>query len=467
MSLLLLGGAMARAAELPDPVGSAAIEPAMDQVLGGADGRAALDQGDHAWGEGARGQARAAWRSAAKDRDPAVRAQAEIRLLQVSGSIGIAVHGPRASRALDACPDRQPWCLVAAAELELMARGLGLPGDLDRAELLLRAAGPALPEPTLARQVWAGSLPASALPPDPVDPVAQVLADHGGAWPRGPGTWLVGLGVAGARGAGFGGAIRFVHPDLGWTATRLEVEAALSSRLAGGLRGSIQTAGDRFALASIAALRTRADLYDSDGVMVGEEDSWTTSLAPGLGIRRGLLAVWAGPLARADRTEGVWLQGHGAFGGIRLGTRSASATLRSSASIWDTPHVGLDLDLRGVRHWGERALAGRIFGAWVPYSEAPAWRLPAMGGGEVLRSGPLGRFRGAELAGAVLEWRQPLLPALSAVAFVEGAWLEGPHGGLGGGIRLRLPPQPENTIRVDLGWGDGGLGLSVGWGEAF
>ena len=57
--------------------------------------------------------------------------------------------------------------------------------------------------------------------------------------------------------------------------------------------------------------------------------------------------------------------------------------------------------------------------------------------------------------------------AEQCVAFLEGARIDGWHGGAGLGLRLRLPPRPNNTVRLDVAFGDGGLGISAGWGEAF
>ena len=41
------------------------------------------------------------------------------------------------------------------------------------------------------------------------------------------------------------------------------------------------------------------------------------------------------------------------------------------------------------------------------------------------------------------------------------------HGGVGAGLRLRLPPQPNNTLRLDIGYGDTGWGFLLGVQEFF
>jgi hypothetical protein len=58
---------------------------------------------------------------------------------------------------------------------------------------------------------------------------------------------------------------------------------------------------------------------------------------------------------------------------------------------------------------------------------------------------------------------------LGAVAFAEGAWADeaGVHGGVGGGLRLFLPPRPLNTVRLDAAVGTVGWTVTAGVGNAF
>ena len=61
----------------------------------------------------------------------------------------------------------------------------------------------------------------------------------------------------------------------------------------------------------------------------------------------------------------------------------------------------------------------RLLGSAAPLDSSPTWRLPAWGGGEVLRSVPLGRFRSQGLVGGVVEWRQPVAGPLGLVVLGE------------------------------------------------
>ena len=52
---------------------------------------------------------------------------------------------------------------------------------------------------------------------------------------------------------------------------------------------------------------------------------------------------------------------------------------------------------------------------------------------------------------------------VGVVAFSELAYLgDSLHGGGGLGLRIRMPPQPFNTIRIDVGYGDAGWNVLFG-----
>lgn len=441
---------------------------------GGQDARARLESGDAAWGEGERGLARQAWRAAAEATSPAVRAQAELRLLLVSGSLGLAVHGPRADRALRQCR-ADPWCDVALAERELLLRELGLPWSREAASAALDRAAAALPGPVLARRAWLGEVEGEALAASELDldALGRILQRTGGLLPQGPGTWVLGLGVLGATGQGVGGGVRFVHPDLGWSADRLELEGAVTSRGAGLILARLQATGQRgLFLGGLRLQRLVQDRYVSqpsgEVARVGTERAGVAVLTLAPGLHGGGLAAWAGPLARLDLVGGTVIQGHGAAGGLQWRPGEiARHTVSGELSLLGSRHLGSRLELTWTPPAAGSGPALQLLGLWVPGSTAPAWRLPTAGGGQVLRSGPVGRFRSPALGATVLEWRQLVGSTLVVVPFAEAAWSEGLHGGAGLGLRLRLPPRPVNTLRLDVGLGDGGLGVSLGWGELF
>lgn len=434
--------------------------------------RDTLDAADRAWATGDRRAARDGWRSAETSADPAVRAQAAVRMLWVSGNLGMAVHGPRADRALAACPPDAPWCLIAEADYELILAELGLPGDATWAARASEQAAPELPLEAAARLVWAGAAPLESLPEGPA--VSDALARGAGTWGGGPGTWVLGLGVVGAPGLGVGGTVRLLQPDLLWRAWRLDAGVAATTRqvLVGSV--SLVTPGAVWARAHLGGGRRPFDVYDAAG---GRSTSmWQTAeaqVAPGL--RSGRWELWAGPLARVDVLGGPLLHGHGGAGGVARTDGPLRVSFQTEGAAVDYAHVLSVADLR----WTS-AVPGGTGALWLrgevaPLATSPTFRLPVAGGGTLLRSPPAGRFRAPGLVGAVAEWRSRPWGVWGVAAFVEGAWVQDPalsltenlHGGGGGGLRLHLPPRPHNTVRLDLAAGDAGWGLTAGWGEAF
>jgi hypothetical protein len=444
---------------------------AMGLAWGGAaqaDDRPTLDGGDRSWASGDRPEARAQWRAAAAGPDPAVRAQAEARLLLVSGNLGLAVHGPRAEAALSVCPPADPWCAIAEADLVLFGRTIGVPLPLEDAVRAAVRAEPRLPGPAAARLVWAGAVGPEALDGVEHDALGEVILAAGGRFPAGPGTWVLGVGALGASGLGVGGGLRFVHPDAGLTGWRVEAAALLTSRLAGQASLRIVSPGTWGASVQAQGARLVADRYAADGT-VAQQLVTTASLRALPGLRTPHVSVGLGPVARWDAVGEQRFAGHG--GALRArwtaspGEDGAQVDGGVEAAFADYAHQEADASLR-IQALDAR-LAGWLHGAAAPWSDAPYWRLPSAGGGQVLRHGAIGRFRDAALAAAVVEWRLRPQALLGGALFLEGARIDGWHGGLGAGLRLRLPPRPHNTVRLDVAWGDGGLGVSAGWGEAF
>ncbi len=417
------------------------------------DPRASLEAGDAAWRVGDREAAREAWRSATEAEDPALRAMAEVRMLRVSGNLGWMVHGPRAEAALAVCPTPDAWCDLAEADYELTLRDLGLIREVDQAEALTRRAALTLPEAAALRQRW--------------------LTDPQAVFPRGPGTWVLGVGVVGGPGLGLGGAARLVHPDLAWERIRLDASLLATSRGIANLSLSWRMPGSPFGLGSLSASRSVLDVYAGDQaetLVISQ-----TAAFAGLGVRSGPLTAWAGPLFRLDALEET-LSGHGVLGGARWEGEDgrASARVAGELGLADYPLGRVSLDLRARQPLGRAAIAARLLGETTPWmdDQTPIWRLPSAGGSELLRGAPSGRYRGPNLLAGAVELRAELSPSWGLAAFGELAWVpvdedRSPHPGGGLGLRMRLPPRPDNTLRLDLGFTDGGWGLVAGWGEAF
>lgn len=400
--------------------------------------------GDAAWAAGQRVEARAEWTAAAQTAHPATRAMAEARLLRVSGNLGMLVHGPRRDTALARCPAEVDWCVLARADAAALGRSMGLPADVDGAKAALDAMpSDALSDERAQRRLWLEEGP-----------------------PSSPGTWVLGLSPIGASGLGFGAAVLFRHPDLALRGHQLSLQAGGTGGGNWMAGGSLDTWTAVGLHAEAAAQSTELQLYGVDGVP--RPTAWTAlslTAAPQLGDpRRG---GWVGPALWRDQAAGHSWTSPGLRGAV-WHTSSRGLRLRAEAQAMPGQHRLLsgELDLRSAA-----VRRGPVFRAVASPSlsdpSTPTWRLPGWGGGQVLRQGAWSQFRSPWLAGAVAEWRQPLAGPLAAVAFTEGAWAERPVIGGGGGIRLALPPDPSSAVRLDVGHGTGGLGISAGWGSAF
>ncbi len=429
-----------------------------------------LDAGDRAWSAGDRGRARACWRAAAEDPDPAIRAMAEVRLLLVSGNLGIVPHGSRADAALAACPTSEPACALARADYELFLRLVGIPRRKGRAEVAARQALAALPGPATARLVWAGALPVERLAEVDRDGLGDLLLAHEGRWPAGPGTWVLGLGLAGGSDLGIGPSLSLHHPDLAWRGWRLDAGASFTTAGIGRLGASLVTRGAAPAWTAVGLDLGRVPAAPAAGgsgfTLVDTARAWSL-----LGLRRGPWLAWAGPAPRIDRPAGggpvagsAAVAGAGFEGPVRL-RADAALSLDGLASGYDLLVLRSSADLR--RDLGPVELAGRVASEALAWGDPPDWRRLGAGSGEVLRTLPYGRWWDDRLAYATGEVRLDLRSWLRGAVFGEVAALDGTHGGAGAGLRLLLPPRPTNTLRLDAALGDGGWVLSGGWGEAF
>lgn len=418
-----------------------------------------IDTGDRSWIAGDRRSAAADWKQAAVATDPAIQAMASTRLLLVSGNIGLARHGPRADAALAACPSGSAMCSLARSDYEIILSMLGLPHDLSLARQHTTIATREEPGRAQARRVLLGDAQADSLAAYPDrGGLGDGLLEHG-CWPDSPGTWSLGLGILGAPGVGVGGALRLSHPDLRWKAWTLDATAGASSRGLVFLGTQLESSGTLFLHSDLSFRRQVLDDYQQNTVL----SLWTLDAAAGPGLRVRQQAAWAGPLLRWDAREPA----HGVQGGWRGRAGPLSAALHAEATLLGPTHHRLSTTVVGAWPIGDSTLAVRLAAEEALGSSAPWWRQPVAGGGVHLRHAPANRWQAPWLAAAAVEWRQPVAGPLGAVAFIEGAWVSGMRTGAGAGLRLSVPPGPASTVRLDAAWGQEGLTLTAGWGEAF
>lgn len=401
-----------------------------------------IEAGDAAWDALDRRSAKEAWTAAAASPHPAVAAMGEARLLQVSGNLGLLVHGPRLDSALARCPIDSAWCRVAWADSEWFSARIGIPQD-------------SLPDAIFNNPV---SDPTAA------QALAQRAAWRTGQGPRpGPGTWIAGVSPLASTGLGVGAALVWHHPDVGLAGHQASLSAGATASGTVLASGTF-TGGHATHLHAEAGLRRQRWAVFDDRTPAVVATSVTATAGPGW--RGESVTGWAAPTVRTDTGVGV--------------SAGLAGEVSHSQGLWRARVRGEVLGGAGplgtgqleVRRGPSTGLAGRLVvqPTWRPET-TPLWRAPAWGGGEVVRHGPWGRYRAPLLSAAVIEQRTRSVGVLSGVVFAEtGAMLRAADWwllGAGAGVRLALPPQPSGTLRVDVGAGTAGVGVSAGWGQAF
>ncbi|GAB3539554.1 BamA/TamA family outer membrane protein [Pontibacter brevis] len=130
------------------------------------------------------------------------------------------------------------------------------------------------------------------------------------------------------------------------------------------------------------------------------------------------------------------------------------------------------------KYWGlkpDHVLAGNVV-VNLNNGEVPVQRLATAGGEQILRSYTRNRFMADNFAGVQAEYRFPLFWRLGMVTFagagnVFNEFSENTISTLkysvGTGFRLRLLPEEKLHSRLDIGFGQEGIAINVGLGEAF
>ena len=440
-------------------------------------GTDAISDGDMARYSGDRVAARDAYRAAAESEDPAAQAMAHLRLMQLSGNFGMLAHGPKVDRALY-IESRDPWHWLAWADFHLFLPAQ-LGADPETARRFAEAAKAELPGPALARLYLATGDAAvlEELRNTPErDGLGEALVANDGVLPSQPGTWMLSLGAAGAPGAGFGGGVTFIHPDLGLRGWQLPIGAVANTR--GGAIGSVsaRSPGRHYGHGSLTGATTVIDLYD----VAGERNPTRFDLVQGTlgpGTNFGDLTVQVGARVRWDALQGDPIKAaHGPFASARLDKTSGWGADRrggwASASV-DHSQWGYEHTAYGLRAAGYLPALHGVSAARVTWDhelqDAPVYRLPSAGGSDLHRGAWVGRYRTPMLATADLEQRWMVWGPLELVLFGNVAWvdLEEFHPAGGGGIRLILPPEESNVVRIDVAVSDSAWGIYTAFGETF
>jgi hypothetical protein len=240
---------------------------------------------------------------------------------------------------------------------------------------------------------------------------------------------------------------------------------------------------------------------------IGAEEEYTpeTLTLTFEGLRDVGRGFWLGARADADRLRLAEVQEGGTLeAGQVPGARGGWTSTVTALARFDTRdrRVGPS---RGVYVQTEAGAAGRALGSDYPFGSylvdtrayvpafasqvvalrgiarvssgtVPFHRMPALGGGELLRGYYEGRFRDRQLAAFQLEDRIPIKGRLKAALFAEAGQVAGTpsrlemerfHLAWGWGVRLLLSREDALVLRLDQGYGSDQSGTYLSIGEAY
>ena len=421
-----------------------------------------LDEGDVAWCQGDIRLAKQAWAEAAKSDNPAAVAMAEFRMLQTASNLGWTVHGIKGDNALEQCSPYDAWCGLAWVDREILLQQIGIPVNVELMQQQLILIESELPAQVQARRVWMGDGEPDSLIGQELDGLGQCLSTT--SWPSDNPRPFVGLGLTGGAMLGIGGMVKMSYPFS--KTSFIQSSVSYTTRHAGhlsvlGAWGKAWGGMSDIQLSRQPYFEYQNELLD-DFTMVS-----TGSISGGPKFQGDRFQTVFGATVRSDKADGQarYYQGHGPI-------------FRAS---W-RPHSDVRLNYRTEATWLDYAYwRNDISASWIHQSgvaiqlnlqsavgdTVPWWRLPTAGGGQVMRTPKAQQIRTPFLPVAIAEWRLRPEKTVGVTLFGESAIADSIHWGSGLGLRFRLPPQPHNTIRFDIGYGDLGVGFSVGMGEFF
>ena len=431
-----------------------------------------IDLGDRLWCQGDYKEASLAWKEASGNDNPAMVAQSHYRRLLSASNLGWAVHGVLGDAALAKCPINDTACALANVDRELFLSLMGLPADLAYAEELSERLLSHIPEQATARLVWLGKksqVDLQEFPLTSLDGMGQCLVQEGKTtWDKGPGGAYIGFGLYGGGQLGIGGSMGWTQPNIDKRGGQLQSSIALTTQYAGGLFLSYTSVGSKWIQVNGNIQRRPFFQYTGDTPNFHLIETASLSIRPGLRWNNG--QAWLGPMGRweqyqIENTQPSWTGIGLSTGAMWKPKETIQFYVTGEYIEWQYHHLRVDSQFMWIHPSGWASLVE--FSA-SPNTEAPWWRLPTVGGGNVLRTAPAHRWRDELLPSAVLEYRWRQQDTLGIVLFSEATYVDdGFHGGGGLGIRIRMPPQPYNTMRFDIGYGDSGWNILFGAEEFF
>ena len=426
-----------------------------------------VDLGDRLWCQGEYAQANRTWKQGLGEASSAEKAQIYYRLLLQSSNLAWPLYGVKGDLSLAECSFSDPECALANVDRELFMSLLNLPTDLEYAADLAEELVAHLPEKAMARLVWLGKREVEELEYfSDLDGMGYCLKEQE-VWPRGPGGAYYGFGLYGGGQLGVGGSASWTQPNIDRNGGQLQLSVALTNQMAGGLYLNYFSVGEKWLRLRTSVNRMANFLYVDDQPQFHLIE---TALGEfNLGVEVEQARIWTGIYARVDQFS----NSRYALGPVLAAEWRITEELEWQGEFFYTwlvyQHLRLDNRILWIHSSGLAAMLNLYS---TPISEAWDqglwWQVPSIGGGNMLRTAPGQRWRDSFLPSAVFEYRFRPQSTVGIVGFSELAYAENSfHGGGGLGLRIRMPPQPFNTMRFDIGYGDSGWNVLFGAEEFF
>jgi hypothetical protein len=279
---------------------------------------------------------------------------------------------------------------------------------------------------------------------------------------RGPGAPTVSIGFFYGVRQGIGTHLRYHLPNIDHHLGDLSLYLSAGTTDYG-------LVGFQYNLIQPIWVKTKADLRNVNYFRFVDEE-WeiipisSTQGSISFGYKDKNYHFWLGPQFRWEQLEQL-IPAHGFTMGLQVGPKNLNFSQTLEASLASYTHIRSTTTLQYKHPVG---LALQLRADLCPQTEAPWWRYPSAGGGLHLRLPLAQRLRAPSLYTGAVEMHLFPKSTFGAVLFTEGAYGEQVlFGAAGIGARVRVPPSPNNNLRLDIGYGTLGWGIYADIGEQF
>ncbi|MBM76478.1 MAG: hypothetical protein CMK59_13815 [Proteobacteria bacterium] len=418
-----------------------------------------LQQGDQLWCEDKYKEAMSVWRDVADEQHSGLKALVEYRLMLGTSNMTWMINGLKGDQALMDCAPEDPLCVLARIDRELIFDTIGFPADLAYATELLPYIESALPEAHQNRSLWLNQIPNT--------PESLNSSGFGTCFTLDktilpiPQRTSISFGGFATKKQGLGGSIFLSLPNL--NGFKYTTSISISTKSSGHMFHHLESTSTYWFFIETMLRRGLYYQYIVDQYASFLIDHGNIRIAPGYRWETG--SAWLGAELRWDEGLDKASRGHGVIGGVFWHpNQSWNWSHRFNATWLDYQHFRWTQTLSYVSN----GPAIRISTDLAPNSEAPWWRLPTAGGGQLLRIATLQRFRSDLLLTSTVEWRFLRDKMIGFVVFSETAYTpKTTYFGSGVGIRLRTSPDTESLLSLDFGYGTTGPNVYLGVGEFF